>query len=330
MSENMKTNAAGKPVTVVVGATSKWQSDGRNTKLAHGTFLDDSDIPVGVRWGVGGAVAQKFAAEGFFTVLTTRTTSNAAGLSDAIQEQGGDCMIVELDLVSKESVSNAFATIRDKAGDPDVLIYNAGYLEGRDLPPERSCSSISKWRCSIPRSISRAVDPSLSPRKCCRRCGRRGGHVPLLEQQQIAAWPQALHGQIALLSARHDANIGAGAYGGIFRAWYPCGECRDRRSDRLAGHAHVAESARQPGYRYEPSEDCGGVLLSPHTGQVLLDARATADAAPDHAGLLGLRRAFQLVAEVAMRSAAHNRLSAGEFDIRIVSDTEIAVALARQ
>ena len=50
MSENMKTNAAGKPVTVVVGATSKWQSDGRNTKLAHGTFLDDSDIPVGVRW----------------------------------------------------------------------------------------------------------------------------------------------------------------------------------------------------------------------------------------------------------------------------------------
>ncbi|MEC8172474.1 MAG: SDR family NAD(P)-dependent oxidoreductase [Pseudomonadota bacterium] len=137
MSENMKTNAAGKPVTVVVGATSTWQSDGRNTKLAHGTFLDDSDIPVGVRWGVGGAVAQKFAAEGFFTVLTTRTTSNAAGLSDAIQEQGGDCMIVELDLVSKESVSNAFATIRDQAGDPDVLIYNAGYLEGRDLPPEK-------------------------------------------------------------------------------------------------------------------------------------------------------------------------------------------------
>ena len=137
MSENMKTNAAGKPVTVVVGATSKWQSDGRNTKLAHGTFLDDSDIPVGVRWGVGGAVAQKFAAEGFFTVLTTRTTSNAAGLSDAIQEQGGDCMIVELDLVSKESVSNAFATIRAQAGDPDVLIYNAGYLEGRDLPPEK-------------------------------------------------------------------------------------------------------------------------------------------------------------------------------------------------
>ncbi len=72
MSQARKTNTKGKPVAVVVGATSKWQSDGRNTKLAHGKALDDSDLPVGVRWGVGGAIAQKFAPEGFFVVLTTR------------------------------------------------------------------------------------------------------------------------------------------------------------------------------------------------------------------------------------------------------------------
>ena len=61
-------NSTRKQVAVVVGATSKWQSDGRNTKLAHGKALDDSDMPVGVRWGVGGAVSQKFAKEGFFVV----------------------------------------------------------------------------------------------------------------------------------------------------------------------------------------------------------------------------------------------------------------------
>ncbi len=128
-------NTKGKPVAVVVGATSKWQSDGRNTRLAHGKELDDSVIPVGARWGVGGAIAQKFAKEGFFTVLTTRTASNATSLAAAIGEQGGDCAIVELDLSSQDSVSTAFATIRDIAGNPDVLVYNAGYLEGRDLPP---------------------------------------------------------------------------------------------------------------------------------------------------------------------------------------------------
>ena len=133
----MTKNTNGKKVAVIVGATSKWQSDGRNTKLAHGKELDDSTMPVGARWGVGGAIAQKFAKEGFFVVLTTRTASNASALAEAIRQQGGDCTIVELDLSQQESVAAAFATIRSDAGDPDVLIYNAGYLEGRDLPPDQ-------------------------------------------------------------------------------------------------------------------------------------------------------------------------------------------------
>jgi NAD(P)-dependent dehydrogenase (short-subunit alcohol dehydrogenase family) len=137
MSETRTTNKAGKQVAVVVGATSKWQSDGRNTLLIHGRPLDDSDLPVGVRWGVGGAIAQKFAHEGFFVVLTTRTEANASPLARAIRDEGGECMIVELDLSSEDSISTAFVTIRREAGDPNVLVYNAGYLEGRDLPPEK-------------------------------------------------------------------------------------------------------------------------------------------------------------------------------------------------
>jgi len=137
MSDSRKTNTAGKQVAVVIGATSKWQSDGRNTLLAHGKIVDDSDLPVGVRWGVGGAIAQKFAQEGFFTVLTTRSKANASPLAEAIRQQGGDCMIVELDLSAQDSVAAAFATIRSEAGDPDVLVYNAGYLEGRDLPADK-------------------------------------------------------------------------------------------------------------------------------------------------------------------------------------------------
>jgi NAD(P)-dependent dehydrogenase (short-subunit alcohol dehydrogenase family) len=133
----MSRNTKGKPVCVVIGATSKWQAEGRNTLLAHGKPVDDSQLPVGIRWGVGGAIAQKFAQEGFFTVLTTRNEANATRLAAAIGEQGGECMIVELDLVSQDSIAGAFATIRSEAGDPDVLIYNAGYLEGRDLPPDK-------------------------------------------------------------------------------------------------------------------------------------------------------------------------------------------------
>ena len=130
-------NSTLKPVAVVVGATSKWQSDGRNTQMIHGGTLDDSALPVGVRWGIGGAISLKFAKEGFFTVLTTRSAANAAALAEAIKEQGGESMVVELDLASRDSITKAFAQIRYQAGDPDVLVYNAGYLEGRDLPPEK-------------------------------------------------------------------------------------------------------------------------------------------------------------------------------------------------
>ena len=126
-----------KPVAVVIGATSKWQSDGRNTKLAHGTNIDDRDFPVSARWGVGGAIAQKFAAEGFHVVLTSRTAGNAAALEAAINAQGGDCSIVELDLISESEINNAFAAIRNELADPEVVVLNAGYLEGRDLPADQ-------------------------------------------------------------------------------------------------------------------------------------------------------------------------------------------------
>ena len=107
------------------------------TNLLHGHDVDANIVPVGVRWGVGGAIAQKFAAEGFFTVVTTRTESNASGLAGAIRDQGGECMIVELDLSSQDSIANAFKAIRSEAGEPDVLVYNAGYLDGRELPADK-------------------------------------------------------------------------------------------------------------------------------------------------------------------------------------------------
>lgn len=130
-------NAPSKPVAMVIGATSKWQSGGRNTLLAHGHDVDDADLPVGSRWGVGGAIAQKFAAEGYHVVLTTRRAANAERLEAAIRQQGHSASIVELDLVSEESIRQAFAEVRGSLGDPEVVVLNAGYLEGRDLPPDK-------------------------------------------------------------------------------------------------------------------------------------------------------------------------------------------------
>jgi hypothetical protein len=47
-----------KPVAMLIGATSKWQSDGRNTRMAHGGNIPDDELPLSARWGVGGAIAR--------------------------------------------------------------------------------------------------------------------------------------------------------------------------------------------------------------------------------------------------------------------------------
>ena len=128
-------NPNARPVAVIVGATSKWRADGPNTRLVRdGATVDDAEVPVSARWGAGGAIAQKFAREGFFVVMTTRARANAEGLAAAVAEHGGEGMIVELDLASPASIARAFEEIRREAGDPEVLVYNAGYLEGRQLP----------------------------------------------------------------------------------------------------------------------------------------------------------------------------------------------------
>ncbi len=167
-------NKDNKPVAVIIGATSKWQSDGRNTKLAHGKTLNDADLPVSVRWGIGGAIAQKFAREGFFTVLTTRNEANAAPLAKAINDQGGACMIVELDLTSPQSISSAFASIGQEAGDPDVVVYNAGYLEGRELPagmelleyiPDQIFETAINIACRGPFLVAKEVLPAMRKKR---------------------------------------------------------------------------------------------------------------------------------------------------------------------
>jgi NAD(P)-dependent dehydrogenase (short-subunit alcohol dehydrogenase family) len=125
------------PVAVIVGATSKWQVDGPNTVFVHGQNLATSDVARDARWGLGGALALKFARAGHFVVLTTRKLANADPLVQAIREEGGRCLALELEVSDPEAISRCFAEVRASAGDPEVLIYNAGYMAGRTLPPEQ-------------------------------------------------------------------------------------------------------------------------------------------------------------------------------------------------
>src|SRR5579872_5994848 len=254
MSQDRKTNSKGKQVAVVVGATSKWQSNGRNTLLAHGQTVDDSALPVGARWGVGGAVAQKFAQEGFFVVLTTRNEANASGLADAIREQNGESMIVELDLVSQDSISTAFATIRREAGDPDVLIYNAGYLEGRELPPDKELLEYIPVEMFDTAQHISSRGPFLVASAPI-HATKRPRFVLHQQQLKLAARSQANDRAVALLPKGHDAHAGAGTHRGVLRARRARGQRDHRWFDRLTRNSSAADGSEATRYRDESGKD---------------------------------------------------------------------------
>lgn len=173
MSECESWNPDGLPVVVIVGATSKWRADGPNTVFAHGQRMSGADVPVDSRWGLGGALALKFARAGNFVVLTTRTFANAEPLLAAIQEEGNQCAAVELDVRDPASISSAFEDVRASAGDPEVLIYNAGYMAGRQLPPEQELmehfppelfETAVDMACRGPFLVAREVLPAMRTR----------------------------------------------------------------------------------------------------------------------------------------------------------------------
>ena len=282
----------GKPVAVVVGATSKWQADGRNTMLAHGAELDDSDLPVGVRWGIGGAVAQKFAAEGFLVVLTTRKAANAAALEEAIRGQGGECMIVELDLVSEDSIAAAFARIRDEVGDPTVLVYNAGYLEGRDLPPGQGAARAHPDRAVRHRPAHRQPGPFLVAKEVLPAMREAGTGTFLISNNaaslrgrkrytgQSLYYPRVMMRTLAQVLteeySEHGVHVANVVIDGLIDS--PGTRALPDRPEAARGDD-------------EPREDRRGLLLPAHAGPFGLDPRAAADPLRHQAELLarGLR-----------------------------------------
>ena len=282
-------NSKGKPVAVVIGATSKWQSDGRNTHLVHGGDIDDSDLPVGVRWGVGGAISLKFAQEGFFTVLTTRNHANAAPLEAAIREAGDDAMIVELDLASRESISNAFDRIRKEAGDPDVLVYNAGYLEGRDLPPEMELMENIPFEMYETAQHIASSGPFLVAKEVLPSMREKGQGTILISNNNFSLRGRKRYTGQSLYYPRVLMRGFAQALDrGVFRARRPRRQRGHRRHDRFPGNASHGPCPAESRSADEPGQDRRGLLLPAHAGQVLLDPRTPVDTLPHQAELLRL------------------------------------------
>jgi NAD(P)-dependent dehydrogenase (short-subunit alcohol dehydrogenase family) len=85
-------------------------------------------VVIGGSGGIGGAISQRFAAEGAHVYATSRAAVD--GVADASSGNGeGGVRAVRADAGSLADLEQVFATVRSEAGRIDVLVVNAGISE---------------------------------------------------------------------------------------------------------------------------------------------------------------------------------------------------------
>jgi 3-oxoacyl-[acyl-carrier protein] reductase len=87
-------------------------------------------IVTGASRGIGAAVAERLASDGFAVVINyAGSVAEANALADSIVKAAGKAIAVKADVSDPAAVSDLFQRARDAFGGVDVLVNNAGIMK---------------------------------------------------------------------------------------------------------------------------------------------------------------------------------------------------------
>lgn len=88
---------------------------------------DRTALVTGASAGIGAAIAQGMAAEGWRVVVNYRSSAEGAqSVVDEIATRGGEAVAIQADVSKPESVAALFAAVETRFGRVDYLVNNAG------------------------------------------------------------------------------------------------------------------------------------------------------------------------------------------------------------
>jgi 3-oxoacyl-[acyl-carrier protein] reductase len=85
-------------------------------------------IVTGAGSGIGKAVAERLAADGYGVLVNDLTLGRAQAVADAIEAAGGRAAAAAGDVSSEDDVAAIVAAARTSLGPVDLLVNNAGYV----------------------------------------------------------------------------------------------------------------------------------------------------------------------------------------------------------
>ena len=90
-------------------------------------------IITGAGSGIGKSIAFAFAQEGANLILASRNTNRLNNTCDEIKQSGGNAIVIPTDVSKESEVINLFKTSTQQFDKIDILINNAGVMEGGPL-----------------------------------------------------------------------------------------------------------------------------------------------------------------------------------------------------
>jgi acetoacetyl-CoA reductase len=90
-------------------------------------------IVTGAARGIGSAVAQRLAEDGFAVGVLDLDESACGNTVDAITKAGGSAVGVGVDVADEAAVESAVGRVAEELGDPTVLVNNAGITRDATL-----------------------------------------------------------------------------------------------------------------------------------------------------------------------------------------------------
>jgi len=169
-------------------------------------MINSSVVVIGAGPGIGQAVAQRFAADGFAVAVIARSAATVDQAVRAVRGDGRAVLGVPADGTDEAGLRAALDRVVDAHGLPDVLVYNAARIRP-DQPGELSAAELLDTLAVNVVGLATAAG-HLAP-----RMAERGSGSILITSGMPGVVPAYTSLSLGKAAARTYAEILAAAYG---------------------------------------------------------------------------------------------------------------------